>query len=339
MPQARRLGSSRAATFIAAVLLPCVLSGCPLTDDYFLDRGHAGNLAVGGDTGAVAGTSGTGAGLAGSSGSETGGTDTAGSGGSSGTGAFMTGGVTAIGGTGGIGGTDSGGVAGAGSAQGGVGSGATGGDAGEPNAGAGGEPPECVPSAEVCDGTSNDCDEEIDEDDVCPTGCSARTYGEQTYFLCMSASPSSQLNYSDASLRCEALGAELGLDVETALARIESVGENDFIKSWIVETAPATGMVWMGANDLDEERTWVWGRGRGAERFFDQAVGGSGVAYEDRFHDFAEGRPNSANNVDEDCAALDSDVSWQWNDLKCSDVRLGYLCEPIADWRGWDGFR
>jgi hypothetical protein len=31
--------------------------------------------------------------------------------------------------------------------------------------------------------------------------------------------------------------------------------------------------------------------------------------------------------VDEDCAALDSDYSWQWNDLDCTFARLGYLCE------------
>lgn len=336
-PRPRRHARSRSVT-LAVVLLPCFLSGCPLTDDYFLDRGQNGPSAVGGDT-SVAGTSGTGSEQAGTGGSETGGTGVAATGGNAGSGAFVTGGTTALAGTGGTSAAGSAGVAGGGGSLGGAGSGGSGGEAGEPNAGAGGEPPECLPSVEVCDGTSNDCDEEIDEDDVCPTGCTARTFGEQTYYLCLFATPSAQANYANATTRCEALGDELGLGVETALVRIESADENDFIKSWIAETAPGEGMVWIGANDLDAERTWVWGRGRGAERFFDAAVGGGGVAYQNHFHDFPEGRPNSANGVDEDCGALDSEISWQWNDLKCSDARLGYLCEPIADWRGPGGFR
>jgi hypothetical protein len=312
----------RLATWVAVVWLPLALSGCPLSDDYFVQRGSGGDVSAGGGS-PVAGASGTGSAFAGSS------AISGGSAGTSGTGGFAAGGVGASGGSAGA---NNGGVTSAGSSQGGAAAAGTAGDTGEePNAGAGGEPSECEPSAELCDGISNDCDNQVDEDGVCPSDCSARTYGEQTYVLCMSASAAAQSNYSGASARCEALGQDLGLNVEMALAQIESAEENSFIKSWIVETTPGAGMIWIGANDLDAERTWVWGRGRGARRFFDADRAGGGVAHEDRFHDFAEGRPNAANQADEDCGALDSEVAWQWNDLRCSEPRLGFVCEPVAN--------
>ena len=225
-----------------------------------------------------------------------------GSAGSAGTGANggaqSTGGVS-VGGLGAVGGGDMGGEHGL--------------------AGAGSEP-DCVPTPEVCDGVSNDCDDEVDEDGVCPDGCAAQTFENH-------ANDSAWVNYTLATTRCADLRATLGLGLDFELAWVESANENSFLKDWIAATSPATGMVWMGANDIDKEGQWVWGRGADAERFFDGATTGGGTAYQGRFNDFGEGRPNSSNNTDEDCGAFDSAVNWQWNDLKCSDGRLGYLCE------------
>ena len=86
-------------------------------------------------------------------------------------------------------------------------------------------------------------------------------------------------------------------------------------------------MVWIGANDIDEEGKWVWGRGEGAIQFFTGSKQGGGTAYEGAFNDFADGRPNSSDGTDEDCGAMDSDFDWKWNDLVCGDGRLGLLCE------------
>src|SRR5262249_39418177 len=103
--------------------------------------------------------------------------------------------------------------------------------------------------------------------------------------------------------------------------------ENDFAKTWIMAATDADGMVWMGANDIDEEGRWVWGRGTNATEFFVGSDQGGGMPYMDAFNDFADGRPNSGNGADEDCGAFDSDFAWSWNDLVCDDSRLGFLCE------------
>jgi hypothetical protein len=178
----------------------------------------------------------------------------------------------------------------------------------------------------VCDGLDNDCEGGVDEN-VCPDSCSARTYAGHVYLLCVAQTQGQRATYAQATSRCTQAGNNTNVGIPLELGRIESTEENDFVKSWIISLSPPEGMIWFGANDLDDERTWVYGRGQSAVQFFTQSFNGGGTAYMGRFNDFAAGRPNSQNNVDEDCAALDSDYSWQWNDLDCTFARLGYLCE------------
>lgn len=324
-------GRTLGAQCAAASLLSLVLSGCPLSDDYFIDGASGGSLdASGGATaGAPAAGSGTGGvvSIGGAAVGAASGTGGDGQGGSSG----GAGGVGASGGSGGTGGaggsaTASGGTAGTRGGTYGLGGS---GEAGTgPVAGEGGGEGTCTVERERCDGLSNDCDEAIDEDGVCPTGCTANRFEGHLYLLCVSADEDGWQSYAEATTRCSEHGAELDLELE--LARVESQLENEFLKDWLVAAAPVKGMVWMGANDLDDEGTWVWGRGSTAQRFFDAWGQGGGTPYRERFNDFASGRPNSANEVDEDCGAFDSDVDWQWNDLKCSTARLGYVCEEQA---------
>jgi hypothetical protein len=203
--------------------------------------------------------------------------------------------------------------------------------------------------AEVCDGVSNDCDIDVDEGEVCPENGRGATFGGHIYLLYLYASGSNgqgglgwngqpgrwngadggQQDYGAATTTCRAAGALLGLGVELDLARIESAEENDFALSWIAGAATEEGMVWMGANDLAREGRWVWGQDAGAVNFFTGSQRGGGTPVSGLFNDFSEGRPNSANFVDEDCGAFDSEYGWHWNDLDCSVPRLGVLCEQL----------
>jgi len=285
-------------------------------------HGGAGSGAAGStSTGAGAGTATGGQGGAAGFGAVAG-TNPGGSGASGGSGTAASAGDFGVGGSAGAG---LGGVSGAGI----PGSGGTNaGDAGDTGtAGEDGEP--CVPSPERCDGVSNDCDDAIDEDDACPAGCSAKTREGHLYLLCVAPDAAAQRDYSDASDFCEGAGEELGLGVSLALARIESAEESVFARAWADEVATETGSVWLGANDSDDENTWVWGRGRDAVQFFTGRYRGGGTPYMNRYNDFADGRPDSPEDANQDCGAMSSELAWQWDDFACGTPRLGELCEEL----------
>ena len=199
-------------------------------------------------------------------------------------------------------------------------------------------PPDCVPTPEVCDGVSNDCDAEVDEGNVCPAGCTARSYEHHVYVLCISADASTNLDYAAAGARCKGLGAELGLSIEFELSFIESSAENMFLKDWIMTDAPTMGAVWMGANDIVTEGTWVWGPAADAVEFYQGTSSGTragaggrsgtgGGTGQGRYNDWGTGRPNSSTAAGEDCGTFDSAASWDWNDVSCTDAEVGFLCE------------
>jgi hypothetical protein len=326
---------------LAAAATAALTPGCPLTDNYYVGS-NAGSSAVipaggagggggaGGHAPATGGSGGTGGDMP-----ETGGN--AAHGGRSGGGGT---GGDAVAGTGGsTGGADIGGRGGAGGASGtGAASGTGGSDetggmvgmagmGGEPEAGMGGTS-NCVPSPEVCDGVSNDCDDEIDEGSACPANCTAKTFEAHVYLLCMSATAGDQLAYEAASARCKSARTDLGLSFDMNLAEIETEPENTFLRDWISSTAPAPGLVLMGANDIIREGTWYWGRGAGSPEFFKQnPTGGGGTVTMGRFNDFAEGKPNGKAMTDEDCGTFDADYDWHWNDFSCTALMLGFVCE------------
>jgi hypothetical protein len=196
--------------------------------------------------------------------------------------------------------------------------------------GLGGTTPGCVVEPEICDGISNDCDDEIDEDSACPAGCSATTFDSRLYVLCFSADTNDALGASEASARCGEIGMGLRVEPPLGLVWIESARENDFLKAWIASTVPSDAVLWMSANDENEEGAWVWGRRPDAEQFF---AGNSprgdtgGEAYMDRYHDFASGEPNGGDHDDEDCGAFDPESDWQWMDEFCTTLAPGYVCE------------
>jgi hypothetical protein len=187
----------------------------------------------------------------------------------------------------------------------------------------------CVAETERCDGLDNDCDDEIDEGSVCPDSCTARRSPSDghLYLLCLSTDSGDAIGCDDASTRCTDLGPELGLELPFGLVWIESSEENEFLKDWIVGTAPSDGKVWTAANDQNEELIWVWGRRTGAEQFFTADPGGGGTPYLDRFNDWASGQPDAKDGTAADCAAFDSNVGWQWNDQSCTRLEIGFVCE------------
>jgi hypothetical protein len=178
---------------------------------------------------------------------------------------------------------------------------------------------------ERCDGLDNDCDDEVDEDSVCPDACSAQQFDGHAYLLCVSSTDT--IGADDASARCLGLGVEFGLEHDMGLAWIESSDENTFLMDWIMGTAPTDGVVWMGASDQSMEYTWVWGRKAGAEQFFTGSSDGGGSPYMDRFADFGSGQPGSSRGLDEDCGAFDGRVDWHWSDRECDEAMVGFVCE------------
>jgi hypothetical protein len=309
----RRAGPSLAGTALLALGLP----GCPLSDKYFVDpnAGVTGGMpatGVGGATGGTGGDVGPAGGMGTTAGTSLGGAGT-----------IATGGDAAVGAGGGnAGGKGDGKAGGKGDGKAGTeaAAGADGGSAGVPS--------DCEPGPELCDGISNDCDDEIDEDSACPDGCSAKEYEGHVYVLCVSTDEADAIEYDAASERCQALGPELGVSFDLALAAIETEPENVFLKDWIAETATQDGVIWMGANDQFREKTWVWGRGPASAdtEFFHEEPAGGGMPTMDRYNDFGAGLPHGTSLL-EDCGGFDSSLTWQWNDLVCTDPAMGYVCE------------
>ncbi|HEX5100368.1 MAG TPA: C-type lectin domain-containing protein [Polyangiaceae bacterium] len=313
----------RHAAQVLTLLVPWALTGCPLSDNYFVDPNYnvAGGLSQGGGRAGLGGNAGTGGGAA-AAGMSAGGAVAGGSGGSGaavagtgGTGGAGTGGDTTLGGTGGTGA---------------FGGGSGGGDAGQagggPEGGAAGEG-SCVPEPELCDGKSNGCDGAVDEG-VCPEHCSAQQHDGRVYVLCVWGLAANGADYETAEARCAGMGKELGLDGDFTLAFVESADENDFLKEWIrTKTSVGDGAIWIGANDIGMENTWVWGQGPDAVQFFRGLIPAGGVAVMGRFNDFGPGRPNGSNLNQEDCGAFDAEAAWRWNDRQCANSEIGFVCE------------
>jgi hypothetical protein len=360
MSFARFTRRSVAFCFVVAVF---PLGACSETPDFFPDDAESGGsagMAGGGRGGATtSGAGGTSAGDGGGNASGSGGSSAgaaSGGDGQGGTGATAGDGAAGNATAGTAAGTENGGSAGqdnpkAGAAghdtggQGGSvageagaagagneGPGGTGASGGTGGAGAGGTTGEggeagasCNSSGELCNGLDDDCSGVVDDDSACEEGCTAKFREGHVYMFCLAPREAAHTTYGEARAACEDAGETLGAKLE--LVRIESEAENDFLKDWIDGRTSATGMIWHGANDLDDEHTWVWGDDDADERFFTARPMGGGMPHMNRFNDWATGRPNATNGEEEDCGAFDSEFAWSWNDIVCSNPRLGYVCE------------
>ncbi len=283
----------------------------------------AGGGSGGTDLGGGAGSGGT-AGSGGSAGTEaTGGTAGAETGGTAG-------GET--GGTGGTAGVSSGGTAGsetggtAGSATGGV-AGTTGGSAGASEAGAGGMneggaaggTPTCVPEDERCDGIDNDCDDQIDEGNVCPDDCVGEHFEGHDYLFCPaeSSGPLSRARtWERARTYCVTRGK--------VLVHLETEAETKFVYAALAEL-DLGGDAWMGATDRVEDK-WSWEGTTMLDTvlFYDDKTE---KVVDGFFVDWREGEPNDGGN--EDCGVLEdqNDGTYLWDDRSCSEDLELFVCE------------
>jgi hypothetical protein len=270
-------------------LLLLGLSGCPVTDDYYLLSDDAGSGSSAAGSSSSAGHSASGSASGGGkaqAGSSPGGTPAAGT---------SMGGASSVGGDAGA----------PNSGQAGV----PGGDAGSASmAGTGGSEP-CAPSTERCNGHDDDCDDVVDEF-ACLSNCSGfglPSNPEHGYMFCTSAR---KANYWDARKACE--------DQDMRLAWLDSAEENAAVAQKL-DSLGSDSEVLFGATDQGNEGDWIW---FGGEQFWKGAA--DGVVVGGRYNNWVVGTPNNANN-NEDCALIIVD-SGNWGDRSCY-ATYPYVCE------------
>jgi len=279
----------RAALVGAAGAMLLGLSGCPVTDDYYIDAGHPLSGSSAGDTNGA----GTTTGAQTSGGSETlvqGGKDQAGGGSSpAGTGA---------------GGNPAGGSTAGGSGVGAAGTSDTGqaGDTGAAGA------PSCVPSTERCNGHDDNCNDVVDEL-ACSSGmgCTGFTLSADPnhgYMFC-----SSHKNWAQASDACAAQ--------DMRLVALESAAENSEVAKKLDALTNDTDVT-IGANDQGMEGHWIWD---GGGQFW--AGNQYGKPMNNSFADWINGSPD--NYQDEDCGVIHP-MTGAWADRNCAGT-YAYLCE------------
>ncbi len=112
-----------------------------------------------------------------------------------------------------------------------------------------------------------------------------------------------KVTWQGARDACVALGS--------ALARIDSAAEQAFVDPLIGQGANGgSDEIWMGANDLVTEGTFLW-------------VDGAALTYTD----WRAGQPSGG--ATEDCVVWDLDDSNRWDDRPCGSP-TGYICERPA---------
>lgn len=281
--------------FVAAIGLLVGLSGCPVTDDYYLlPDGLDGQGGEVNKAGAAANGGSMATGAASNGGGALGGKPAAGSGsgGSPSAGAGM-GGNIASGGVVDAGGAPDPGQAGMPSGEGGA-------------AGTTSEP--CVPTTERCNGHDDDCDESIDED-ACLSNCSGFVLAsdpEHGYMFCNGAR---RTNWDNAKKACE--------DQDMRLAWLTSGAENTAVAQRL-DNLGSDAEVLFGATDQGAEGDWIWA---GGQQFWDGDEDGDPVG--GLYNNWTAGTPNNSNN--EDCALLMT-ATGKWGDRTCT-ATYPYVCE------------
>ena len=144
-------------------------------------------------------------------------------------------------------------------------------------------------ASEDCDGVDNDCDGDIDPGNTCP-GCSQDTHDGHTYLFC----DGTPRDWETAADWCAVRGYYL--------VTVNDDAENSFLVSHF-----ASGMWWIGFNDIGNEGNFGW-------------IGGNGSGYDD----WHSGEPSNYMN-NEHCTEMGY-YHWEWNDNDCT-VPANSICE------------
>ena len=172
----------------------------------------------------------------------------------------------------------------------------------------GGESTSADIPAEVCDGIDNDLDGLVDErwePETWCNGCYLDVRGDSAYMLCVGPERP-LLPWLGASSACaEDFGAQL--------VKLEDQPENDYLATLLLSIT--SQRVWIGANDMGAEGTWIWPDG--------SIVWQDGAA---QAYWAGRGPDNCApQSCDEDCGEIE-EGSFVWNDLQCH-LEQAYVCE------------
>ena len=150
--------------------------------------------------------------------------------------------------------------------------------------------PTVYPQAdEVCDNKDNNCDGQVDENDVCP--CPYRAFENKGYYFCAAS-----IKWRNAVDDC--------LEIGSKLVSITSEEENTFVAQQANELTE--GKWWIGLNDRDNEGEYVWE---------------SGSSFD--FEAWNEGEPNNYEGS-ENCVEMYSNTG-MWNDARCRNEQ-GFIC-------------
>ena len=136
--------------------------------------------------------------------------------------------------------------------------------------------------------------EKLSEFNVFSTGClnGFESNGDHCYLLV-----EDEVTYQEAVDACQAKFAIL---IEPRTAEL-----NEIAQSYAGEDK-----LWIGANDIDTEGTWVWVSDREALDFTD----------------WADNQPNDGDGNGQDCAAMQGNGAW--GDIQCTATRR-YVCQTL----------
>ena len=151
---------------------------------------------------------------------------------------------------------------------------------------------------------------------------SADIQGSQTYNSHTYAITSSAMTFAEAKAAAAALGGYL--------TTINTKAENTFLTSEFYGTYG--NAIWIGANDIDTEDTWVWDNGTtsGDDNLTDSICNAqsgdckpSNATWSDNStRKWNSGEPNNSGN--EDCANITNSNGF-WNDLSCTRTLYGVI--------------
>lgn len=166
----------------------------------------------------------------------------------------------------------------------------------------------CVPTAEVCDGLDNNC-ENGTADEMCPSECKGLAIAGRGYMFCGAR----ELTWLESQKFC--------VDHGMSLLKLETADENTQVLA-AAAGLPNGGIewAWLGATDIANEGSWVW---EGGVHFWQGEA--NGMPVDGRFSAWMESQPNNSNG-EEHCARA-FPATANWTDGDCGVTSAGLICE------------